>query len=1108
VTVLFADLVGFTTLSEGRDPEEVRELLSRYFDLAREVIERYGGTVEKFIGDAVMAVWGAPIAHEDDAERGVRAALELVDGVRALGPSIHARGGVLTGEAAVTLGAQGQGMVAGDLVNTASRLQSAAAAGTVLVDEATQRAASGAVLFEHAGDQTLKGKEIPVAAWRAIRVVAQRRGVGRDERLEAPFVGRDAELRLLKDLFHATSREKRVRLVSITGVAGIGKSRLSREFLKYIDGIVERVRWHEGRSPAYGEGISFWALGEMIRSRAGLLETDDDETTRTKVAETVAAHVPDENERRRIEAALLALLGVGEAPPGGASELFGAWRTFFERIADKATVVLLFEDLQWADAGLLDFIDHILEWSRNVPILIITLARPDLLERRRDWGAGRRNFLALDLEPLSAQQMRDLLGGVVPGLPEATVRSIVSRAEGIPLYAVETIRMLVADGRLRESETGTGFEPAGELGELSVPPTLHALIAARLDALEPQDRVLIQDGSVLGQSFTLAGLAAVSGLATDVVEVRIRPLVRSELLRQEIDPRSPEHGQYAFVQALIREVAYSTLAMRDRRSRHLAAARFFESLGEDELAGALASHYLAAFRASPAGPEADALASQARLALRAAADRAVALGAPGQAVAFLEQALEVAADDAERAVLLERAATAATAAARFESALSLITRAEELLEGAGDDAALAHAHLIHARALSQGRQREAAVEHARAAIERFAGLGDDHPTIVELNATLARIASSIGNYELANEAAERAIVAAERLGLADAAAEVLAAKGMGYYFAGRLWEARALLEGARLVATDMGLPDVSLRATQNLALTIGLDDPRGAVALEKSAIELARRLGQRATELILLGNAAEDIRRTDDWDWVLPELEAALQLDVDDSIRLGLLVVQSFFLAYRGELPKDRADDLIARLMTLDDRDISAGGHDLQAIQATLAGDFHLAQQEYLEVAAMSDLNAPYVLPKAAHMAVLARDPATAKDILARISTMGTRGRAVDADVASVRAGIAALEGGRDEALAGYRAALVTWQELGLAVDEAWIGLVAGTLLGADDREVAGWVDSARAIYERLGAKPLLDLLEASIAHPEGSVSPTARTDVSASEPVGREASA
>ncbi|MEO6577430.1 MAG: adenylate/guanylate cyclase domain-containing protein, partial [Candidatus Limnocylindria bacterium] len=288
VSVLFADLVGFTTLSESRDPEIVRELLNRYFETATQIIGAYGGTIEKFIGDAVMAVWGAPTAHEDDAERAVRSALDLVEAVRGIGEEfggeLHARAGVLTGEAAVTLGATNQGMVAGDLVNTASRLQSAALPGTVLVGESTFQAASGAIAFEPAGDKVLKGKAAPVPAYQALRVVGRRGGAGRSEQMESPFVGRAPELRMLKDFHVATGAERRPRLVSIIGQGGIGKSRLVWEFQKYIDGVTEVVYWHQGRSPAYGEGISFWALAEMVRGRASITDADDPATARTKLA--------------------------------------------------------------------------------------------------------------------------------------------------------------------------------------------------------------------------------------------------------------------------------------------------------------------------------------------------------------------------------------------------------------------------------------------------------------------------------------------------------------------------------------------------------------------------------------------------------------------------------------------------------------------------------------------------------------------------------------------------------------------------------------------------------------------------------------------------------
>ena len=411
VSILFADLVGFTSLAEGRDAEETRELLAGYFELAREVVHRHGGLIEKFIGDAVMAVWGAPIAREDDAERAVRAALDLVDAVHGLGPAIEARAGVLTGEAAVTLGATDQGIVAGDLVNTASRLQAAAPPGAVLVGEATQRAASRAVAFEAAGDQALRGKALPVPAWRALRVVARVGGRDRGDLLEAPFVGRDDELRFLKDLYHATTREKRARLVSVFGPAGIGKTRLAREFLHYVDGLAEDVWWHEGRCPAYGEGISFWALGEMVRRRCGLVEADDEATTRARVAATLAEHVPDPDERRWLEEALLALLGF--ASRADADELFGAWRTFFERLAASFPVVLVFEDFHFADSGLLDFVDHLLEWSRGIPIYVLTLARPELLERRP--GLGRRQAQLREPEPGAASRAVDARAAAGPG---------------------------------------------------------------------------------------------------------------------------------------------------------------------------------------------------------------------------------------------------------------------------------------------------------------------------------------------------------------------------------------------------------------------------------------------------------------------------------------------------------------------------------------------------------------------------------------------------------------------------------------------------------------------------------------------------------------------
>ncbi|HUQ44202.1 MAG TPA: adenylate/guanylate cyclase domain-containing protein [Candidatus Limnocylindria bacterium] len=1076
VTVLFADLVGFTTISEGRDPEEVRELLSRYFDVAREQIERYGGTVEKFIGDAVMAVWGAPTAHEDDAERGVRAALEVVDSVKDLAPGLQARAGVLTGEAAVTVGARGQGMVAGDLVNTASRLQSAAQPGMVLVGETTQRATANAIAYEPAGEQLLKGKATPVAAYRALRVVGERGGRGRGDRLEAPFVGRDSELRLLKDLYHATAREKRVRLVSITGQGGIGKSRLTWELKKYADGVAEQVWWHEGRSPAYGSGITFWALGEMVRARAQLNETDDPATTRTKIAESVGRFIPDGPDRDRVEHALGTLLGVAEAQGESSGELFGAWRLYFERMAAENMVILVFEDLHWADSGLLDFIDHMLEWSRSVPILIVTLARPELLDRRADWGAGRRNFLALDLEPLDEASMRELLAGFVPGLAEAAVRSIVTRAEGIPLYAVETIRMLVADGRLIERPEG-GFEPAGELGELAVPETLHALIAARLDGLDPAERSLIQDAAVLGQSFSPAGLGAVSGLEKPALDARLRTLVKSDLLVEESDPRSPERGQYAFVQALIREVAYSTLSLKDRRSRHLAAARFFEALGEDELAGALASHYLAAYRATPAGDEAAALATQARIALRGAAERATNLGSPRQAVAFLEQAIEITTDDAELADMLERAISAATVAADHDRALAMAPQLRELRESMGDRVGAAAAAALQSEGLYVARQRERAGKLALEDLATYEDIGD-HTAIIRLLVIASQVAGVNREYATATEQADRALAMAERLGEAELASRLLMIKGATAQYQARLWEAIALTEGARRLAEQHGLTLAVHRANGNLANMLALDDPRATIELEKETLAFQRRLGAREREAIALGNIAEDARRTGEWDWVLSELDRTINRDGAILTDLILEIARALLLVYRGQMTEEEIEELGGRIALTDDLDIVNAALDLEAVRGVVGGDFARAVTAWQRQAAESPLNAPYALVKVGVVAILADDSAAARAALQELAELGSRGRAIEADMALIRAGLAGREGDTAAATAGFRAVRGTYRELGLPWDEALTGIAAATTLGTGDPEVAGWLGESRTILERLGATPLIALVD------------------------------
>jgi class 3 adenylate cyclase len=601
----------FTTLSESRDPEEVRELLTRYFEESRRVVERYGGIVEKFIGDAVMAVWGSPIAHEDDAERAVRAALELTAIVRDLGadvgaPDLRARAGVLTGEAAVTLGAEHQGMVAGDLVNTASRIQSVAPPGSVFVGESTMRTTEDVIAYEPAGSFELKGKEAAIDLWRASRVVGLRRA-GRATALEPPFTGRDRELRMIKELFHDAAEHGKVHLVSVQGVAGIGKSRLVWELNKYIDGLVEDVWWHQGRCLAYGEGVAFWALAEMIRGRAGIVEDEESSSAAAKLAVSIDRHIPDADERRFVKPRLGHLLGLEEGSVGDQENLFAACRIFFERIADEGPSIMVFEDIHWADSALLDFIEYLVEWSRDRPIFVLTLARPELAERRPNWGAGSRIFTSIFLEPLDSDEMGFLLSDPIPGLPDDVRERILDRAEGIPFYAVETVRMLIDRGILVREDGA--FRLAGSVDTLEVPGSLQALIAARLDGLEQAERRLLQDASVLGRTFTLYGLVAITGLPEAEVTSLLSSLVRKEVLSISIDPLLSDRGQYGFLQDLVKKVAYDTMSKHERKARHLAAANYLRSAAdEEEIVEVVASHLLDAYRAAP--DDADASASR------------------------------------------------------------------------------------------------------------------------------------------------------------------------------------------------------------------------------------------------------------------------------------------------------------------------------------------------------------------------------------------------------------------------------------------------------------------------------------------------------------------
>jgi class 3 adenylate cyclase/tetratricopeptide (TPR) repeat protein len=871
VSVLFADLVGFTTLSESRDAEEVRELLSRYFDTCRRLIEWYGGTVEKFIGDAVMAVWGTPTATEDDAERAVRAGLDLVAAVSALGQEVgaeelRARAGVLTGEAAVTLAAEGQGMVAGDLVNTASRVQSVAEPGSVYVGESTRRASEQTIVFEEAGSFELKGKEGLTPLWRAQRVVSGLRGSLKSEGLEAPFVGRDRELRQIKDLFHACADEQKAHLVSVTGIAGIGKSRLAWEFYKYFDGIAETVYWHRGRCLSYGEGVTYWALADMVRMRCRISEDEEPASAHARLQATLKEHILDPDERGFVEPRLAHLLGLAEHQARDKQDLFAAWRLFFERLAETYPTVLAFEDMQWADASLLDFVEYLLDWSRSSPIFVVTLARPELLERRPTWGAGQRSFSSLYLEPLSQEAMEEMLTGLVPGLPSEVRDRILARAEGVPLYAVETVRMLLDRGLLVRE--GPAYRLTGPVEALEVPETLHALIAARLDGLTAEERRLLQDAAVLGKTFSREALAALAAADTEI-EPLLTSLVRKEVLGVQADPRSPEHGQYGFLQDLVRHVAYETLSKRERRGRHLAAAAHLSaafSEEEDEVVEVIASHYLAAHEAAPDAADAAEIRGKAQAMLARAGERAASLAAAAEARRYFEQAAQLTEDPPVRAALFGRAGDMANSAGDPDSARQLLEQSIELHEQQGDTHAAARVLWRLGRLDRNTGRLDEAMARMESALEVITA---DEP---DEDLALLAVGLSIGYWfsgdlDHAAERAELALDIAEAHAYPEPLTLALRAKAGIAQSRGHPEEAGALLKRSLEIALDHDLGHEAGQNYFNLSdQCFQRDEYADALGYLDEALALTRKLGNRPEEWAVLAERTYPLYMLGRWD--------------------------------------------------------------------------------------------------------------------------------------------------------------------------------------------------------------------------------------------------
>ena len=783
VTVLFADLVGFTSRAESLDPEDVEAILGPYHGRLRAELERFGGTVEKFIGDAVMALFGAPVAHEDDPERAVRAALVIRDWAEEEG-ELEVRIGITTGEALVSLDARpeaGQGMASGDVVNTAARLQAAAPVNGILVDETTYRATERAIVFEDAEPVEAKGKTEPVPVYRATETRA-RFGVDVTEDVETPLVGRDRELDLLVDALARARTEHEPQLVTLVGVPGIGKSRLVYELSRVVDEDDELIFWRQGRSLPYGEGVTFWSLGEMAKAQAGILESDSAEVAAEKLEHAVRSFVGEDGDAEWVLRELRPLVGLAadeDLVGDRRSEAFAAWRRFFEAIAEHSPLVLVFEDLHWADEGVLDFIDHLLEWASGVPLLVVGTARPELLERRPGWGGGKLNAATAQVGALSEDDTARLLATLLEQavLPAETQAALLARAGGNPLYAQEFVRMLSDRGLLRRHGGALAIETNGDL---PLPESIQGIIAARLDVLSLREKELLQDAAVLGKVVWTGALETISRRAREEVEECLHSLRRKDFLRHERRSAVAGETQFTFLHLLTRDVAYGQIPRANRAEKHRLAAGWLESLPADraeDRAEMIAHHYLSALElARSAGQDTSGLVDKARLALREAGDRALALNAFRPAVHFYESALELLPEgDPARARVVYRLVSAKVHGAyaepeEFESA------ANELL-AAGERGLAAEAAILAGVTQTNRAKQDAVWPHVDRANEL---IGDAPPSrskafVLHWSALSYSLA---GRYEEALEAGRGALEIAEQLGLEDIRANAFSTIGI------------------------------------------------------------------------------------------------------------------------------------------------------------------------------------------------------------------------------------------------------------------------------------------------------------------------------------------
>ncbi|HXE94398.1 MAG TPA: adenylate/guanylate cyclase domain-containing protein [Gaiellaceae bacterium] len=1093
VSVLFVDLVGFTAASEKADPEDVRARLRPYHARVKQEIERFGGTVEKFVGDAVMAVFGAPVSREDDAERAVNSALRILDAIVELNEEhpdleLTVRGAVNTGEAMVTLGArpaEGESFVAGDVVNTAARLQQSAPVSGIVVGETTYRATKDLFEYEPLEPVAAKGKAESLPLWHAI-APRRRFGVDVEPIVRTPLIGRDDDLALLQSIYTRTLRDASVQLVTVAGEPGVGKTRLLAEFRKWVDDRPELVFWRQGRSLSYGAGITYWALGEMVKAQAGILESDTPEEAAAKLAIAVEEAAADTSERDWLNASLAPLVGASAAPAGERDESFTAWRRFIEGIASERPLVLVFEDLHWADDALVAFVEHLVDWSTDVPLLVLCSARPELYERHAGWGGGKRNSNTISLSPLGADETARLLAALLQKavLPAETQRTLLERAGGNPLYAEEFVRMLSDRGVLTEQ---------GELSDddIPVPDNVQALIAARLDTLPPDRKALLHDGAVVGKVFWAGAIASMGDRDEDFVRAGLHELARKELVRSARTSSVSEQAEYSFWHLLVRDVAYSQIPRAERGRKHVAAAEWVESMAGERVtdhAELLAYHYEQALELAKAAGDATETSRLQEPAFRflgLAGDRARSLDLQ-KAADYYTRALDFAPNDLQRARALLKLAEVAAVGDTRTTSRDARQEAYELFLQHGDELGAGEALV----GLSWNAWLSGASAEAERMLAEATELLERHPPGRELSLAYRRRAGQDmirGRAAAALVSSQKSLDLAEELGIREDFTSVLQFRGVARCELGDVEQGLAdLREGLRL-SLEEGFVRGAGIGYSNLGsfvwLTVGAE---AALEIHEAGIAFDEQRGSQGNRHWKIAESAWMLYDLGRWDEVL-ERTARVLAFVGSSmgqLRLVALPYMAQVLVRRGKTAEAATlvEEFVPLARAARDGQVLVPALAVAALVEQARGDLAAAVGfvEEIEEATqgISDFYRARFLDELATVCVEAGD----LDVVRRLvdSIRMTAGRAGHSLVGA-RAVLAEADGDPEAALPLFEEAAKRWAEYGYVFGRglALLGSARCLLALGRGTEATPVLHQARDIFAGLDAAPMLAEVDA-----------------------------